>query len=139
MRLGRFLLLDGAGALLWATAYVVAGYLLGPQLAIALALLQGVSGSVASGALLLVVAYLAWKLIDRWRLLRELRIARITPQELKRRLEAGEPLLVVDLRHEIELDADRQTLPGALRIAFEELDLRHGEIPRDREIALFCS
>jgi membrane protein DedA with SNARE-associated domain len=139
MRLGRFLLLDGAGALLWATAYVVAGYLLGPQLALALALLQGVSGSVASGALLLVVAYLAWKLIDRWRLLRELRIARITPQELKRRLEAGEPLLVVDLRHEIELDADRQTLPGALRIAFEELDLRHGEIPRDREIALFCS
>jgi membrane protein DedA with SNARE-associated domain len=139
MRLGRFLLLDGASALLWSSAYVATGYLLGPQLVIALALLQEVSGSVASVALLLVAAYVAWKLIDRWRLLRELRIARITPHELKRRLDAGDPLLVVDLRHEIELDADRQTLPGALRIAFEELDVRHREIPRDREIALFCS
>jgi membrane protein DedA with SNARE-associated domain len=139
MRLWRFLLLDVAGALLWAIAYVVAGYLLGPQLAIALALLQSISGSVASGAFLVLAAYLAWKLIDRRRLLRELRTARITPQELRQRIEAGEPLLVVDLRHEIELDADRQTLPGALHIAFEDLDLRHGEIPRDREIALFCS
>jgi membrane protein DedA with SNARE-associated domain len=139
MRLWRFLLLDCAGGLLWATAYVVAGYLLGPQLAIALALLQEISGSVASGAFVLLSAYLAWKLIDRRRLLREVRIARITPQELRQRLDAGEPVVVVDLRHEIELDTDRQTLPGALRIAFEDLDVRHGEIPRDREIALFCS
>jgi membrane protein DedA with SNARE-associated domain len=139
MRVWRFLLLDAGGALLWATAYIVAGYVFGPQLAAALGLLHQVGGSVASGALLLLVAYLAWKLVDRRLLLRKLRGARITPQELRQRIEAGDPLLVVDLRHEIELDADRQTLPGALRIAFEDLELRHLEIPRDREIALFCS
>jgi membrane protein DedA with SNARE-associated domain len=139
MRLWRFVLLDFGGGLIWATAYVAAGYLLGPQLAAALELLQRVGGSVVSGAFLLLAAYLAWKLIDRRLLLRKLRGARITPQELRQRLESGDPLLVVDLRHEIELDADRQTLPGALRIAFEDLETRHGEIPRDREIALFCS
>lgn len=139
MRLWRFLLLDFGGALIWATAYVVGGYILGPQLAAGLELLHRVGGSVASGAFLLLAAYVAWKLIDRRLLLRKLRGARITPQELRQRLEAGDRLLVVDLRHEIELDADRHTLPGALRIAFEDLEARHSEIPRDREIALFCS
>jgi hypothetical protein len=39
----------------------------------------------------------------------------------------------------VDATAEGQTLPGALRIAFEELEDRHGEIPRDRDIVLFCS
>ena len=47
--------------------------------------------------------------------------------------------MVVDLRHALEVEADPTTIPGALRISAEELEERHAEIPRDREIVLTCS
>lgn len=59
---------------------------MGPQLGLVLALLRSIGGSVLPGALLLLAGYLAWRLIDRRRALRQLRIDRITPQELKARL-----------------------------------------------------
>ncbi len=140
MPLRRFAPLDSGGSAFFAVVLVAAGYLFGPALGRVLDLLQRVAGSVGAGLLLLLALYLIGKLISRYRLLRELRIARITPQELKQRLEAGDTsVFVIDLRHEVELEADRRTLPGALRIALEELDARHAEIPRDREIALYCS
>jgi rhodanese-related sulfurtransferase len=35
--------------------------------------------------------------------------------------------------------ADPYTIPGALRIAAEELEARHHDIPRDRDVILFCA
>ena len=140
MRLRRFLPFDAAGSLLFAALLIGAGYLLGPELAAAVDVLRRVGGSAASLALLLLVIYVGVKLAARRRLLRELRIARITPQELKRRMDAADPgLFVIDLRHPVEVQAAGWTLPGALRMSLEELDARHAEIPRDREIALYCS
>ena len=139
MPLASFLLVDGAGLLAWATALVGGGYLLGPQLAVVLGLLRHIGGSVASGAAVLFAGWVAWKIVDRRRVLRDLRTARITAHELKRRLDAGEPVFVVDLRHESELEADPRSLPGALWLGLDELDARHAEIPRDRDVALFCS
>jgi len=66
-------------------------------------------------------------------------VALITPEELKRRLDAGEAIVIVDLRHTLELASDATSIPGALRIPAEELEGRHEEIPRDREIVLACS
>ena len=139
MSLWRFVLIDGLGTLLWATTIVGGGYLLGSQLGVAVALLRQIGGSVLSGALLLLAGYLAWKLIDRRLALRKLRIDRITPHELRALMESGGGMFIVDLRHEMELDGERRTLPGALHIALEELEDRHTEIPRDRDIAVFCS
>ena len=140
MPLQRFAPIDSAGSAFFAIVLVAAGYLFGPELGKALEVLQRVAGSVASGLLLLLALYLIGKLIARYRLLRDLRVARITPHELKRLLETGDTsVFVIDLRHAGELAADRRTVPGALRMALEELDARHQEIPRDRDIALYCS
>jgi hypothetical protein len=85
----------------------------------------------------LFVIWIGWKFAQRRRLLRKLQVARITPLELQERLSAGEELFIVDLRTGL---ADEPALiPGALRISPEELAARGQEIPRDREIILFCS
>ena len=139
LKLAPFILIDGLGSLLWASCIVGAGYALGSQLGMVLAMLRMVGGSVLSGALLLLAGYLAWKLIERQNALRKLRGARISPQELKALIEQGAPLFIVDMRHEMELDSARRTLPGATHLKLEELEDRHTEIPRDRDIALFCS
>ncbi len=71
--------------------------------------------------------------------LKELSAARLEPDELKRRLDAGEEVFIVDLRHPLELLPDPFTLPGAQHISPEALAARHNEIPRDRDIVLYCT
>ncbi len=48
-------------------------------------------------------AYLLWKFLARQRFLRRLRVARIIPEELKQKLESGEEVVIVDLRHPLEV------------------------------------
>ena len=66
-------------------------------------------------------------------------MARITPTELKQLMDNGHDSVVVDLRGTLDHVADPYTIPGALRISAEELEQRHREIPRDRDIILFCA
>ncbi len=67
------------------------------------------------------------------------RLRSITPEELRRALEAGEPIAVVDLRHPLDFLPDPRVIPGALRINPEEIATRHQEIPRDRDVVLYCT
>ena len=53
-----------------------------------------------------LILYIAIKYARRRRFLRHLRKARIDPIELKRRMEAGDPLVIVDLRTELDIETD---------------------------------
>ena len=94
---------------------------------------------VDNTSLFTIAGYIAWKYVARQRFLRRIRIARITPEELKARLDAGDDTMIVDLRARIDFDADPLIIPGALHLMTEELEARHREIPRDREIVLYCT
>jgi membrane protein DedA with SNARE-associated domain len=139
MSLTRFLAWDAAGAVLWIGAFGGAGYLFSEQLewlaAAGLRLGSWLLVLLAGG----LAAFLAWKYVHRRRFLRELRVARIQPRDLFGRLQAGGDLLVLDLRHSIELGPGAVKIPGALQILPEDIEERHVEVPRDREIALYCT
>jgi rhodanese-related sulfurtransferase len=136
---GQFLLYNGLGALLWTIAFSVPGYLFSNQIE----RLADYAARFGSSALVLAVAamalYIMYKYVHRVRLLRELRIARITVDELKQLMDAGCEVMIVDLRRPSDLAADPYTIPGSLQIAVEELELRHHEIPRDRDVILYCA
>ena len=83
-------------------------------------------------------AYILWKYLQRKRFLDHLAITRITPEEVKKKLDAGEDVLILDLRDALEFQARPQTIPGAFPLSIEELESQHHTIPRDREIVLFC-
>lgn len=135
----RFVLLDGAGAILWALLFSGLGWAFGAELAELIEPAVRMGAPFAAAAVLSFLAWLGFKLYQRQSLLRDLRVARISPLDLKARLDAGEQALIVDLRHSLELLADPRTLPGALVVAADELAHRWQEIPRDREIVLYCS
>lgn len=137
--LPQFLLFDWLGALLWSSAFAALGVMFSRQL-------DRIAGDVArfgSGTLFVVIGgiggYIVYKLNERRRFLKQVAGARITPQELKDKLDAGDVLTIIDLRHPLDLLPDPQTLPGALRISPEELERRNNEITRDGEIVLFCT
>jgi len=101
--------------------------------------LHRLGASLAVALLGSIAAYVLWKYVQRQRFLRELRIARVSPEELQQKLAAGEDVVIVDLRHSVDFGVDPRTPPGALRMDVEELKRRHGEIPRDRDVVLYCT
>ena len=136
--LHRFLIFDGAGALLYVGSFLLVGALFGHQLNQILAALA----SLGSGALGLVVGlialYIAYKFYQRQRLLRELRMARITVDELRQKQEAGETPMILDLRSLAAVHDEPVLIPGALHMSMDEVDGRLKEFPRDRDIILYC-
>jgi membrane protein DedA with SNARE-associated domain/rhodanese-related sulfurtransferase len=139
MPLRRFVLFDGLGAMLWAGSYITTGYVFSGELedvASHLAFLgRGLFGILLAGMLL----YVGWKYFNRLRFLRKLRIARVDPEELHQMMDAGEDIVVIDLRHTLEFEAEPETIPGAIHMDAAELEEAIEVIPRDRDIVLFCS
>jgi membrane protein DedA with SNARE-associated domain/rhodanese-related sulfurtransferase len=139
MSYGSFLLFDGIGALLWTSALLFAGRLFGDALKKDPGLFNWVGRF--SGALLIlgILGFFIGRVYRRRMLLRQLVRARLEPAELKAQLDAGEPVYIVDLRHPLELVPDPYTLPGAVHVSPEELTQRIHEIPRDRDVVLYCT
>jgi|SRR5208283_4410940 len=139
MGFASFLLFDGIGASLWVGVLLAIGRLFGAALQRDPSLLNWVGRF--SGALLIlgILGFFLGRLYRRRVVLRQLAASRLEPQALKEQLEAGEAVYIVDLRHPLELLADPFTLPGALHFSPQDVTARHQEIPRDRDVVLYCT
>jgi len=135
----RFLLFDGLGILLWIGAFELLGYLFSDQLEDVVAYASRFGGLLTVLIVGGLAAYVGWKYAQRRRFLRSLRVARITPEQLKAELDSGADLLIVDLRHALEDETEPRTLPGALRLPAEKLEERGAELPRGKTLVLYCS
>jgi membrane protein DedA with SNARE-associated domain len=138
MPLPRFLLFDVSGILLWSGAYTLVGFIFGKELDRALDYAGGMGKTlfvlVAGG----LTIYVLWKYSLRLRFLKQLVMARITPDELKLRLDAGEKITVIDVRHSLDLEAEPYIIPGALRMSLDQAE-SHPALSTDREIVVYCT
>lgn len=139
MRFRRFLLFDALGALLWAGTFVGLGYAFSGEIERVAARLASLGGWLLVLIVGSLAAYIAYKFIARQRFLHQLRIARITVEELKEKLDAGEEVAIVDLRHSLDFEAAPETIPGAMHIDAKELQENNDRLPRDREVILYCT
>jgi membrane protein DedA with SNARE-associated domain/rhodanese-related sulfurtransferase len=139
MGFGTFLFFDGIGSALWVGALLALGRFFGDLLKHNVPVLDWVGRF--SGLLLFlgIVGFFVARLVRRRAILKDLAAARLEPEQLKRQLEEGEQVFIVDLRHPLELLPDPYTLPGALHFSPDSLKARHLEIPRDRDVVLFCT
>ncbi len=137
MSFGRFIVFDTLGATIWILGYGGLGYIFSNQLDLVGDYAARMGSWIGVVAIALLAAWIGWKYTQRKRFLKKLSVARITAEELRDKLEAGEEIVVVDVRSSLESDDDM--VPGALRIPLEDLEARHNDIPRDRDIILFCS
>jgi membrane protein DedA with SNARE-associated domain/rhodanese-related sulfurtransferase len=137
----KFILLDAAGAALWAGAYAAVGWWFRMQLEVLAVYLERFGSGLGLAVALALALYLALKYIQRRRIYRALRIARITPYELKERMDSGETLSIVDLRNAFERREGR--IPGSLQISplqltGEEVDSAIAALSHN-EIILYCT
>jgi membrane protein DedA with SNARE-associated domain/rhodanese-related sulfurtransferase len=141
MRIGwlRFIALAAASAILWVGSAVAAGVLFKAQIAVLLIHLGDIgsaAGMLIAAALLLFILY-KWQ--ERARFYAALRMARIDVGELYDIIQAGAKPIIVDVRSATARDLDPRGIPGALHITFEEVAKHLKDLPRDRDIVLYCA
>jgi membrane protein DedA with SNARE-associated domain/rhodanese-related sulfurtransferase len=139
MAFPEFIVFDAAGSAIWIATLLAAGRIFGDALErdpTLLSLVGRFSGALLAGAIL---AILLGRIYRRNRLLRQLAASRLEPEELRNQLAAGEDVYIVDLRHPVEQLTDPFTLPGAVRVSPDDLAARVHEIPRDRDVILYCT
>lgn len=134
MPTGRFLFWDGLACLLWATAAVVLGATLSEavkEVLDALAALGTVGGGLALG---IAAVYVGRKWWQRQAFIKEIQMARISPEELKALYEGDLPPLVLDARPRKQRETEGW-IPGALGVD----DPSTLDLPSDREIVVYCA
>ena len=68
-----------------------------------------------------------------------LRMARISPEELRRLMDQGRDPIVLDVRTGAARLADPRRIPGARVLEMAEIPEKITGLPRDREIVLYCT
>ncbi len=135
----EFLLYDGGGALVWAGCGVAGGMAFHRAIDRALDFLT----SIGSAAFALLgaglAAFIAFKWWQRRRFYKILRMARISVEELQRLMDDGQSPLVLDVRTVKGRSVDPRRIRGAAVLDVYNLDAELKELPRDREIILYCT
>jgi membrane protein DedA with SNARE-associated domain/rhodanese-related sulfurtransferase len=135
---GRFLFFDTIGSVLYSGFFLLLGAIFSNEITQIGAALAHMSGDALVVIVVFLAAYIAYKFLQRRRLLQELQMAKISVDELGKMLDAGEAPFILDMRSVIELEQDPGIIRGAIHVAMEDIEKRHGEFPRDREIIIYC-
>jgi membrane protein DedA with SNARE-associated domain/rhodanese-related sulfurtransferase len=135
----RFLLYTTAGTTFWVGLYTSVGYLFNHQIDSIVRTCSRITGPLAIVGGLLFAVYIVFKLIRRHRILRLHHENRISPEELKARMDAGLSPVILDLRNRAAIQAFPYVIPGATLIPMEEIVTRGHEIPAGKEVILYCS
>jgi membrane protein DedA with SNARE-associated domain/rhodanese-related sulfurtransferase len=141
LRIGwlRFAALSTCGAALWVSTWLMAGVLFRSQIARLLQHLNAIGGIAAAGAGVLLAGYIAFKWWERKRFYRMLRMARISVADLYALIEGGASPLIIDVRSATARELEPRWIPGALHVPLPEVAQRLKELPRDRDIILYCT
>lgn len=141
MRFGQFLRLDLAGSLLYASTYLLVGFLGRDFLA---AILNGFHAAGRAMEIIVVVAIVAYA-IYRFIQFRKYRsysvVPRVQVQELAARLqsEGASRVQIVDVRSHGYYDIGSERIQGSIRIEPNNLEEELKHLPKDKDIYLYCT
>jgi membrane protein DedA with SNARE-associated domain len=134
-----FLAYDFLGAVLWAVAAVAAGRAFHRAIDRVLLGLENLGWGavvfVASAVGLVVLV----KFVQRQRFYRQLRMARVTADELQAMLKSDKPPVVLDVRAESTRKRDPRRIPNAITATIDDVGERLADYPPHHEIVLYCT
>ncbi|HEY4374880.1 MAG TPA: DedA family protein/thiosulfate sulfurtransferase GlpE [Burkholderiales bacterium] len=139
LRPGVFFLFSGLGSLLWIAVGVGLGLAFHAQIDRVFAHMANLGHIAVPVIVVLLAAYVGFKWFERRRLFKLLRMARISVDELWALMQAGAEPVVVDVRSNVARKVDPRGIPGALAVEMERIAEQARDLPRDREIILYCT
>jgi membrane protein DedA with SNARE-associated domain len=135
----RFALYDLAGVVLWSGLWTGVGYVFSETIEMVVLRVSALGRDAGFVVVAALVGYVLLKYVRRQLFLRQLRIARISAEDLKKKLDAGEDVAILDVRSALDVAATPYAIPGSRWITAEAFDELLSDVPRDRELVLYCS
>jgi hypothetical protein len=141
MRFGQFLRLDFLGALLYTVTYLSVGYLSRDFLA---AILNGFHAAGRAMEIIIITAlvvYAVYRTVQFLRYKKYRIMPRVQVQELAARLasDQGNRVMIVDVRSHGYYDAGAERIAGSIRIEPNNLEEEIKNLPKDKDIYLYCT
>lgn len=138
MRLGlpAFLMYSGVAALLWAGLPIALGAIFHTEVESALEWLESMGTGAVAFIAAVVLVYVAVKMVQRYLLIRFLRMVRISVGEVRELMGREPKPVVLDVRSAAARKLDPRRLPGALAVDIEAPQVA---APPDREVIVYCN
>lgn len=137
--LPAFLLYDLAGSALRSAAGLALGVAFRDQVGWLLEWLAQLGGHAMLLLGGLLALYVAYRFAQRRLFLRSLRTARISVEELSGMIRRGDDPVVLDVRTRSHRLADGRRIPGARAVDLDALEDTLREVPRQREVVVYCA
>jgi membrane protein DedA with SNARE-associated domain/rhodanese-related sulfurtransferase len=132
-RLGRFILYDGIGAMLWAGGAIALGAIFHEAVAAVLLELEDLGHYAVIMLLVAIALFVAGKWWQRHRFLVKIRMARISAADLNALLTAGTPLKILDVRAR-----DRRSQSGWIPGSIEAPDVDQLQLIPEDDVVVYC-
>jgi len=141
MPFGLFLRLDFAGCVLYTGTYLLLGYVSRDFLAATLRNIYEASRVMEWAIVAALVAYVIYRIVQYQKYREYNFVPGIHAEELAERIAAGEgdKLLIVDVRSHGYYNKGAERILGSIRIEPNNLDEEIKNLPKDKDIYLYCT
>jgi membrane protein DedA with SNARE-associated domain len=141
MRLGlpAFLAYSAVGALLWAGLPIALGAVFHTEVESALGWLESMGAGAAAVIAAVALLYAGIKAVERYLLIRFLRMVRISVDELRDLLRQDVKPVVLDVRSVTARKLDPRRIPGAIPVDIAAPQAALAAVPPDRDVVVYCS
>jgi rhodanese-related sulfurtransferase len=138
LRFWKFLLFDAIGALLWAGVGVALGWLFREAIAEVLDTLAALGRYGLALVALALAAYIMSRWVRRQQFVRQLRMDRVSVDELRTMLEGETPTTVLDVRSAVTQAASGR-IPGARLVDVKKIGEGIGGVSTEQEVVVYCA
>lgn len=140
MRYSQFLQLDFAGASLYCVIYLLVGYVSRDFLAVTLSGFHAAKRAMEIVVIAALLVYVVYRAVHFHEYRKYNVVPRVQVQELALRLsEAAGHVQIVDVRSHGYYDAGAERIQGSIRIEPNHLEEEIKNLPKDKELYLYCT
>jgi membrane protein DedA with SNARE-associated domain len=141
MRYWQFVRLELAGALVYSCTYLVVGYLSRDFLAAVFRGFRMAGRAMEAVVVIAILAYVVYRMLQYGKYRTYRVVPRVQVQELAARLakEKADDILIVDVRSHGYYDPGAARIKNSIRIEPNNLDEEIKNLPKDKDIYLYCT
>jgi membrane protein DedA with SNARE-associated domain len=141
MPFGQFLRLDSAGIMLYVGAYLLLGYISRDFLAATIKSFQAAGRAMEILVLIALVVYIIYRIAQAAKYRKYDVVPRVQVEELRARLASADAIHVqiADVRSHGYYDVGAERIQGSIRIEPNNLEEEIKNLPKDKDIYLYCT
>jgi len=134
-----FLGYSTVAALLWSGLPIALGAIFSTEVERALAWLENMGTGAAAVIAVIVLFYIGIKTVQRYMLIRFLRMSRISVDEVRDLMRKEIKPIVLDVRSLAARKLDPRRIPGAIAVNIAAPQAALNAVPPDRDVIVYCS